>query len=202
MAFGKGKGGNALFVKLLGTRKGDDYPYFEIVKGDEVVETDCTFIEGTIQKIELGDYEYEGKTIDTFKMYLVDEWETLIRSCSWNSISRSVINSLANLENKQVKVNISVYVNKAGYKSVYVTHNWQPIGWKFDYEKDIKPKIVPMKNAKGEVEKNDYTNVDAMYMEEVKSWEFDELEDIEEDLPFTDEPKETPPVVEDKDLPF
>jgi len=191
MWYGKKKPMDWLIVFLLWLKKEDKDidPYFEIRKGydkdAEVVSTDNSYIEGVLEKIELGGYDYEGEWIDTFKVYLRDGGETLIWTTSWNSLSRNFINGVCKLENKNVHLLISVYTDKkSGYKKIYTTHNGQPIGWKFDYEEHIKPLIVPMTNAKGKVEKNDYSLVDEMFKKEVEAMVFTPLDDVKWDGVF------------------
>lgn len=157
MAYWKKTNLNVVFVKLLWLGKDEAEPYFEVKKWDETVE--CNYIEWYFIKAELWSYEREEKSRDVFNLYLKDGEETIRFSCAFNTLSRSLLNSLASADVLQ-KVHIKVYVNKNWYKSVYVSNNGEMLKWKHEYER-MKKLIVPIKDPDtGEVVKNKYDKLD------------------------------------------
>lgn len=166
MAYWKTTGWNMVFVKLLWLGKDESEPYFEVMKWEETIE--CNYIEWYFVKAELSSYEREGKSRDVFNIYLKDGEETIRFGCAFNTLSRSLLNSLASADELQ-KLHIKVYVNKNWYKSIFVSNNWEMLKRKHDYER-MKKLIVPIRDPEtGETIKNKYDKLDEK-MKEIVLW--------------------------------
>lgn len=211
MGFWKFSGGNAYFANLKWLKKDDDSGVrFEITKDWEVVQDDASYISGYFSKIELGSFEYEWRDIEKFTMTLVDpkDWSRIIRSSSFNVVSRSVINSLASQESLWL-IQISVYTNRSGFPSAYVENHWERAEWLLSWDQQ-KELIDPVKDKKGEVVKNDYSELDDKLKKLMENFVPDEgnvlktpdPDDVDNDKLF--DPDENKKPVDDdlEDLPF
>ena len=157
--FSKGtEGGSATFIKIKGLEKSSPEHYFEV--GWQRIE-DNKFV-GTLVNIEASSYEYEGAEKQTIKMTFQDE-EKFQLDIAYNSISRSIINSILGWmkENKGTKMvmELSLYMNKQGYKSLGFLINGERAPWLYSMDEQ-KTLIERIENKKGELISNDYSAYD------------------------------------------
>lgn len=154
-------------------KKWEEEVYFSI--NDEKYD----FIEGFISKIERDEYEYEGKKIPLVKIIIEDGKEEIVFSVSFNQISRSILNSLAN-QKELGKINIKVYSyikNDRLTKGATVTNNWEKCNWALsvDEQKALSELII---DKKGEVIKVDRDALDEKLMQLVKNVKFSGHKDV------------------------
>ena len=162
MGFTKGnEGGGYTYMKIKGLTKDEAAPFFE-VEGERI--EDNKFV-GTLINIETSSYEYEGKEKQTVKIGFVDEvGEKYQLDIAYNSISRNLFNSLLgfvrdNADVKEMKIEMSLYVNKGGFKSLGLLINGARANWFYSIEEQ-KELIERIENKKGELISNDYTEYD------------------------------------------
>lgn len=167
-----------LFVyKLAGLKKGEE-AHFKVQSKNE--ETDKyedldneEFIEGKLTKIKVREYEWEGKPIRKGQLHLVDSkaGEFYIVEFGMNSVSRSIINSLAGATEPIERVKINLWNNKQGFPNASIKVNGLPTDWLYDWNDEIKPRIGLIdeldedNNVVGQ--KKSYKKLDAWLLDEV-----------------------------------
>ena len=171
MGFTKGnEGGGYTYMKIKGLTKDEAAPFFE-VEGERI--EDNKFV-GTLINIETSSYEYEGKEKQTVKIGFVDEvGEKYQLDIAYNSISRNLFNSLLgfvrdNADVKEMKIEMSLYVNKGGFKSLGLLINGARANWFYSIEEQ-KELIERIENKKGELISNDYTEYDNKLREGIET---------------------------------
>lgn len=150
-----------------------DDPHFVVsqrVDGKTVELNDETEITGYLAKIGSKKYKWDGKDLTSIYVILL-EGDTMfkVEASPGGSLGRSLMNSILAIDNWEY-VGISLYMNKKGerpFPSIYVTNNDQPMGWKFDYETQIKPLVYQVQDPQrpdGEM-MNVYKKVEAMLLD-------------------------------------
>lgn len=172
MAMSTGNGGSndkAFFAKIQGLKKGSKELYFEVKTKEDgelvVIKEKPTKIEGYLEKIEMRKFEYDGKVHDDIKLIMKDNGEVYFISVGLNSMSRNIFNSLATVE-LFGKIAISVYFNKKGFPTSFITNDGAKTPWKYTFE-ELNAKVEDIKNSKGEVLQRDYSELDRFYLETV-----------------------------------
>jgi len=139
---------SATYYKIDGGKK-DFKPFFgkkgSKEQGYKVIEEFDTF-EGNLLDIELGSYEFEGKTKDTIKLSFEDGIGKDIVEGSLNTgIMRSILNTFAGSDfNKPYT--LKMYLNKEGYPSVYITQGGERASWKYEASQVPKAEVIVLKN--------------------------------------------------------
>lgn len=208
MGFTKDEWKKWKFVKILGLKKEDKYPYFE-VSWEQIEENKFSW---RLISIKADTYEYEGKEKDVIKMKFKDWEDIYILWIGFNQFWKTIVSSLASQE-AVWEVGLTVYLNKAWYKSIFVTNNWEKAEWKYSID-EVKKMVTPIKNAKWETIAND----DTLYIEALKKdieeinkriwWEQEKIEEEEESkIPeseesFTDFKDKVKEKMDDESLPF
>jgi hypothetical protein len=160
---------NIFYAKIKGLKKEEPSPYIEISqKGNDgyVILEPCTFIEGWLSSAKVDSYLWEEKPVRTIELVLEDGIEKYIVQMSYTQLSRSLINSLLGTKDYG-KLKISVYTNKAGYKSIFVENNGEKMAWKHTIE-EFKAKTKEIKDEEGEVIKVSYKELDNWLEEQFK----------------------------------
>lgn len=180
MARGQGSGDANLklfFMKITGLKKGEKAVIEQseargekqIVKLDEKL----SFVKGKLEKVEIREYTYEGEQVKDLRVWLKDslDGEMYIVSCGLNSIGRSILNTLLNLEKPYGELEIRVYNKKdTGYAAAYIEHNGVKAGWKYTIDQ-MKPFIKENSiSRKGQVVvERDYFALDTKLIDELKA---------------------------------
>lgn len=120
-------GSDLMFVTLRGMKIEDKEHFFQVSKWWEVVENDAKTIEGNFVKIVNDEYDYDGRTIQSFKLFLNDWEDDICVSLGYNSVGKSIAMSLAWIENPWNLV-ISLSMN-GKYKNATVINNWERANW-------------------------------------------------------------------------
>lgn len=95
-------------------------------------------------------YSYKSEDWSTYEwitLVMDDGWEEWQLRMWWSSLARSLMNSLAGTEWLLWLINVSVYLNKKWYPSIWIKNNWKPTTWKFDQD-DQKTMIKTIKHSK------------------------------------------------------
>ena len=130
-------------------------------------------VSGLLTKIEFKEREWQGDTIKELKLWLRDDesQELFILSVGFNSIGRSIMNTLCNLTAPIGELYVGVY-NKKGsdYASVMVKHNGEKAGWKYSIEEQSKHVVSNEITRKGKlVIEKDYYKLDELLVTEIKA---------------------------------
>ena len=167
-----------IYMKVAGLKKGETAHLIQTVKsptgsGYDTLADEYA-VSGNLIKAEISEYEWEGAKVRSIKLYLEDAKckEVCVLECGMNSIGRNIINTLANAVDMVEPFRFSVYNNKkTEYASIYITQDDTPVGWKYPYETDIKPRIVVNVVRKGgqDVEEKDYYDLDQWLLEVFKN---------------------------------
>lgn len=138
MGLSNSSGGNFTYLKTL---IGEDYdqPTFAVMDKNSDGKwraSDQTYnqVEGILKEVSHDSYTYEGNTIGTYSFVIEDEEGSYKIDMNSNSMSRSVINSLAGVPLGAVgnSVLFRLYRNNKGYDTCYVEVNGQRANWKFE----------------------------------------------------------------------
>lgn len=155
-----------------------DMPQFEVLekKGDKWLPRNerVSQISGDLVNLELLKDSYEGKPYDVVKMYLSDpaEGETYLVDLRMNGLTRPLYNSLLNLKNyKDLSITIYKSTSKKEPKKEYVNISvWQDGTWiKGKFEKDQIPAPEEIRDKKGVLQKVNFEEVDAFFVEKLKA---------------------------------
>lgn len=158
-----------------GKRKFDD-PHFEVsqkVDGKITPRTREDRVSGYLAKIGSKKYVWEGKNLVSIYVILLEgDTQFKIEASPGGSLGRSLMNSIMAIDNWEY-VTISLYMNKKGEKpfpSIWVANNDKPMGWKYDYNTEIKPLVYQMQDPQAEegVMMNVYKKVESKLLAE---WE-------------------------------
>ena len=92
------------------------------------------WFEGNFVRLEEYSYHSEklGKDLEWVNLVMDDDWEERQLRVGWNSISRSMINSLAGGDKELGKLNIRVYGNvkwEFTYPCISIRNNWERTEW-------------------------------------------------------------------------
>src|SRR3990167_6378829 len=168
-----------IYMKVAGLKKGETAHLIQTIKsptgsGYDTLADEYA-VSGNLIKAEISEYEWEGAKVRSIKLYLEDAKckEVCVLECGMNNIGRNIINTLANAVDMVEPFRFSVYNNKkTDYASIYITQDDTPVGWKYPYETDIKPRIVVNVVRKGgqeDVEEKDYYDLDQWMLEVFKN---------------------------------
>jgi hypothetical protein len=159
MGFTKGSDtqGNVTFMKIKGMKKEYTKHYFEV--GGEEIEGDK--FSGTLIGALASSYEFEGQQKQTMKLTFIDnEREKYQLDIGYNSISRNFINSILGYidtnKGKELNMELSLYIDKNGYKSLGLLINGERAKWLYSMEEQ-KALIDKITNKKGEFISTDYS---------------------------------------------
>jgi hypothetical protein len=174
MALGKRTNENLNFLILKVKSKDADGkqvpPYFQVTKkvdGNWVVqEEEPTNVSGQIVKVEKAVTKFNNEEIPRINLYLRDGEDLYLLELRYTMLSRSILNSLLSLEDISKTVEISLYVNKKSYASVFVQAGGKPLSWKFSLDEQPKPEVVKFKGK----EQRDFTAVDNFFEKETLEW--------------------------------
>jgi len=157
MAHGVDQSKKTIFVKLEDTKKGKK-PKFTYKEGETVTEGD--FLEGYVTDVRPDSYEYEGKTVPTVVISLVDGKDNYKLEVSYTSMSRTILNAMATID-IYGKVKIKVVQGKDGdYNSVFVNvDEAKAQSWKYKYD-DLSQYISPSASEGGMA---DYSRLDKFF---------------------------------------
>ena len=180
MGYGTGSGDitNTTFFRINGLKKGStpEELYFKGQKhdGKEYVDIDekPTFIEGTLKEVTPRSFEYEGRTIRSFKVVLEDFDGRYSLDTGFSSLGVNILNTLAAADNIG-KVKLSLYTNKKGYPSIFVSLNdsSELPKWKWTFE-ELDKKVEKITNKKKEVVSTDRTELEEFLVAYISSDEF------------------------------
>ena len=157
------------FIKIKWLKKEEKIHYWEN-NGEPIENNNFSW---KLIKVNPSEYEYEWKMRQTIKMLFVDEaTEYFQLDISYNSLSRWLINTLlwyidSNKDKIKWRINLdlSLYINKANYKQMWIQINWERWNWKYDIEEQ-KSMIEIIKNKAGEFVSSDYS----VYDNRLKEW--------------------------------
>ena len=191
MWFGTTSSNNAYWIKIRGLKKGEPEAYFEVKKGEDLQT--ASYVEGHITKLEASGYEFEGKFRNTFNLTLQDDEGSYILQSAFTNIGRTILNSLAGAE-QLGDIKLSLYINKKGFKSVWVENNGERTEWKYPIDEQMDM-VEEVKNKAGEVLQKDYSALEQFYIDTVipkianKLDIVQQVEQVEEredeDIPFS-----------------
>lgn len=163
-----GQPSNLLILKPVSKVDGEKVkPYFEISKSENnkwVVQDDQSInnVTGNLYKIEAYEEEYKGDKYYRVRIYLKDADESYIVPCRMNIATRSLFNSLFNL-NSFENISIRYYQTKSGYDAFYVSQNEEKVTWK--YENDQLPAAQEV-TFKGKTIR-DFSDVDKFFVDKI-----------------------------------
>lgn len=164
-----------LYVLRLKTKNADGQkvpPFFQILEkeGDTWVPQDktVTSVTGTLSKLELKTRKFNDEEIKSVNVYLQDGDEVYLIDFRYSILGRGILNSIINIEDPSLPVEISVYENKRGYEAGAVRSGDDLVSWKFSL--DEQPKAEEIKDKKGNVVKRDYSEVDEFFDNEVSEF--------------------------------
>lgn len=151
--------------------------YFEFSKreGDKILidkRTSINRIEGKLSKIDMGSFTYEGKEIKNYKLYIVKEINQknilFILNMNYTQVGRSIINSILGCNKPIEKIYLELYKNASGYCSLKMLINGQKSVWKFSIDEQ-RSHIEVIKNRKGEWVSNDYSSLDELLEDNLRT---------------------------------
>jgi len=152
------------YFKIEGLKQGSKEVYFSAKqkKDDKYVDLSDikpTFIEGTLKELKFDEYEYEGKVKKQIRITLEDMTDRCVLTMGFSGLAVNILNTLAGCEEDIGNVKLNVYMSKKGYPSVSVycngSEDYKDSKWKWDFQKDLAPKVEVIKNKKGEVVSRD-----------------------------------------------
>ena len=162
-----------VIARIVWLKKDEPKHFFEIFKwfGDKkkVIMPEAMEIDGKLKAIEVGSYEYEGKTKDTMT-FILDDWkEEIHRQTSFNKVSRNTIYALNSLKEIKDKMTLTLYMSQAGNKNLWLKHWKEDVKSILDREEDIKAKTWVVMDWE-EFVKYNYKELDKRIKEELIPW--------------------------------
>lgn len=132
---------------------------------------------GYLQAIGHGSYRWKDDTINTIKILLVDDKTVYKLEMNQDSNhARGVMNKLLSLD-KPGFLWFRTYLSKPNEKGdrfaqIYIENDKKACGWRFDYEKDLKPLIQMFPDPK-KPEKlvPNYSKINSLLMDDWKKFE-------------------------------
>ena len=161
------------FVKA----KTKDCAYFEFSKrvGNKTYvdpRTTLNVLEGKLYKIEFDTFNYEGKDLKTYKLYISKTIGTksslFILNLNLTQTGRSILNSLIGFQKAIQTIYLELYMNKSGYTSIKMNLNGIKAVWKYGIDEQ-RSLIETIKNKKGEFVSNDYSEIDERLDSDLKN---------------------------------
>lgn len=138
--------------------------FFEVDK-TPIEETAFT---GKLIKITPDSYEYEGVERQTMKLLFIDDTGTYYQlDSSYTGLTRSLINTLLGYIDAQkekgitkweMNLELSLYINKANYKQLWIKVNWERGNWRWDIE--AQRAMIETITKKNGTKENDYFEYD------------------------------------------
>jgi len=157
MGVGNGSGSSTskmFFLKIQGLKQESKEVFLEMTEkqGDKYVAIgNYKNVSGRLHKLEVKDFEYtppgakESKKGKSLKFYIVDDAEdtTYVLDIGFHDMLTSLLNSIASEELFE-KIEISVYVNKKGFKTIGVKLDGNETKWKYDFKElnAMKTKVM------------------------------------------------------------
>lgn len=158
-----------IYAKIVGTKKGETCPVefvFTRKQGDEYVEIDRQQdFSGHLVSVAMKTFTFQDEEKETVELKLDDGTDVYILNVNFSNIGRSIINSIASIEDFGKELLISCYRNKAGYASASCRYGLGSLDWKYPLS-DI-PKIKTVTVGKKEVV--DSTELDDFFRNEVNA---------------------------------
>lgn len=151
--------------------------YFEFSKreGDKILidkRTSINRIEGRLTKIDMGTFTYEGKDIKNYKLYIVKDVNgkniLFILNMNYTQVGRSIINSILGCNKPIDKIYLELYKNASGYCSLKMLINGAKSVWKYSVDEQ-RSHIEVIKNRKGEWVSNDYSSLDELLEDNLRT---------------------------------
>lgn len=161
------------FVKA----KTKDCAYFEFTKRIQNKtyidpRTTLRVLDGKLYKIEFDTFNYEGKDLKNYKLYISKNINgkniLFILNLNMTQTGRSIINSLIGFQKSIKTIYLELYMNKSGYTSVKMTINGIKAVWKYSIDEQ-RSLIETIKNKKGEFVSNDYSELDEKLDQDLKN---------------------------------
>lgn len=220
MARGNGSGDsdlNLYLMKIAGLKEGEKIHIRQFVPTDEKKNGKAVYkelepiknVSGDITRAKVRKYEYQGEDKYEFQVYLKDAEakELCVLSCNMNSIGRSIINTLLNLDGpKGGRLEVSVWNKKdTGRASVFLKYDGNKVGWKYDMDEQNKYITENKVREKGkEVIRKDYFDLDMFLLKEFQDKFVSQYVTPEQfaDKPATGGNDEGPDAAGSDDLPF
>lgn len=133
---------------------------------------------GQLRSMELGSYEWNGKRVETLAMFMRDPDGSMskIEMSFSNGLTRSIINSLASVDNiSEGDFRMSVYVNKSDYSAVSCQMDGKKLSWKYEIKDFPQPRKVKVNST---TEVTDSEETDNFFREVVKNELMPQLEPV------------------------
>jgi hypothetical protein len=143
-------------------------PTFEIrekIEGKWVVTGTNASVSGDLTRIEIKENNWEGNVYHTVSLTLKDSvlGETYLVDTKLNMLSRSLYNSLLNLE-EYTDLKIGLYTSKKDFASVALRQKGNMVNWKFSLSEIPAPIEVSFKNKI----QRDFTPTDDFFIEKLR----------------------------------
>ncbi len=137
MEYGEEERKKVVYFKIVAGKENRNDPYFLVKekKGNEYVTDTCHYIKGWLIGIEQGSYIWEGDTIETVKYTFQSKNGLGVLTCSYTSLSRSIINYLvAAAEGNIGIVSLTLAPGKDDFPSLFMKNNEKNLKWAYKYE--------------------------------------------------------------------
>jgi hypothetical protein len=148
-------------------------PYLEVSRvgaDGKIAKTNerPTRVNGNLVKIDFKDREIKGTTSKQVVLYVSDPIakETYHISLSYRMATRGLFNALLSLGSTD-DISISYYENRGGYEAFGLTQKGDRVAWKIELAD--QPKSEAITDKKGNLIKNDYSDVDSFFENELKA---------------------------------
>ena len=118
-------------------------PYFQEYKGKDeswnYLHENFSTLDGHFESLEYRTknvtIKWKDKELEEIVITLDDNWEKFVIQTLWNSIARSLLNTLWSAWDKGIgHLVIKLYRSKAWYASIYIEHDWERMEWAIDWE--------------------------------------------------------------------
>jgi hypothetical protein len=165
------------FMKIAGLKEGEKVHITQAKPTEEKGKYEklppVQNVSGDLSQVKVREYEYQGEKKKELQLWLKDAEakELCILACNMNSIGRSIVNTLLNLDGpKGGKLDVSVWNKKSdGRAAVFIKYDGEKVGWKYTIDEQNKYIITNelMKKGKKVIEK-DYYNLDEFFIAELQ----------------------------------
>lgn len=129
-------GSNKVFVNCVSKPE----PLFNVMTSTNdkwIISGTYNTFEGKLINAYVTTYEYKGESKDKLVLEFDSDNSTYSISFNFNSVSKSIINTLANGNYFGQVLKLSLY-KKGDYANIYITCDGEKIGWKFDAQQVSK----------------------------------------------------------------
>lgn len=134
------------YLAMKATRDKKLDPHFAVTKRENnktIQLNDEYSVSGYLIRINHGKYEFpknSGEFVETVAIHLLDGGaEFKIETSVNTSLARNLMNKIVGINNWEW-VTLRVYT-KNEFAQLFVGNNDQPMPWRFDYEKELKPLV-------------------------------------------------------------